>query len=52
MNETGVDQKTISSKYLEMDDFSLQKREKAEWKCERKKGNGKKYNYRLTLVSV
>ena len=52
MNETGVDQKTISSKYLEMDDFSLQQREKAEWKCERKKGNGKKYNYRLTLVPV
>ena len=37
MNETGVDQKTISSKYLEMDDFSLQQREKAEWKCEREK---------------
>ena len=54
MNETGVDQKTISSKYLEMDDFSLQQREKTEWKCEREKGkgNGKKYNYRLTLVSV
>ncbi len=54
MNETGVDQKTISSKYLEMDDFSLQQREKTEWKCEREKGkeNGKKYNYRLTLVPV
>ena len=59
MNETGVDQKTISSKYLEMDDFSLhfslQQREKAEWKCEREKtgkANGKKYNYRLTLVPV
>ena len=54
MNETGVDQKTISSKYLEMDDFLLQQREKAEWKCEREKGkgNGKKYNYRLTLVPV
>ena len=54
MNETGVDQKTISSKFLEMDDFSLQQREKAEWKCEREKGkgNGKKYNYRLTLVPV
>ena len=37
MNETGVDQKTISSKYLEMDDFSLQQREKTEWKCEREK---------------
>lgn len=37
MNETGVDQKTISSKYLEMDVFSLQQREKAEWKSERKK---------------
>ena len=41
MNETGVDQKTISSKYLEMDDFSLQQREKTEWKCEREKGTGK-----------
>ena len=37
MNETGVDQKTISSKYLEMDDFLLQQREKAEWKSEREK---------------
>ena len=41
MNETGVDQKTISSKYLEIDVFSLQQRGKAEWKSEREKGTEK-----------